>query len=231
MVHALIGFRKRGFNFAAKFRRLSETQLSVLPDFSQTHGRFIPLWSKDCNIILTDMVVVMCDQTGQNVSKVAEDTRLSFEFIYCQPEPKLMTTAEPFGTWLKRKRLERKLTLEALAEMLNTTPTTLSRYEVGARSVPFDVALQFAEPFDVTTKEITAAWISANGGPELPELTHDPDPELVKIGHLAERIPTKKRDLWISMGELLADDAIGGTERNQERLKESEEEDVKGDET
>lgn len=101
----------------------------------------------------------------------------SYVAYSCQTPGYLLMSAEPIGRWLKQKRNEKDLTLEKVAERMNTTATSLSRYESGARSTPFDVALQFADAIGVSRREVTVAWVAANGGPshaieDVPETTY-----------------------------------------------------------
>lgn len=64
---------------------------------------------------------------------------------------------------LREVRQLHGLTLEQVAERLNTTPTTISRYENGRVQVPDSKKAKFSELYSVTVAYLWK-WDDENGG-------------------------------------------------------------------
>lgn len=61
---------------------------------------------------------------------------------------------EKIGSFLKGLRVEKKLTQEQLAEILNVSNRSISRWENGVNMPDFDLLIQIAEFFEVGIEEI-----------------------------------------------------------------------------
>lgn len=79
-----------------------------------------------------------------------------------------------FPLRLKQLRVEKKLTLEELAQKIGTTKTTLSRYENGERSPKLHILGMLANYF-----EVDMAWLA--GTEEVTEKNEDPFSNLESI--------------------------------------------------
>ncbi|HAP3748828.1 TPA: helix-turn-helix transcriptional regulator [Enterococcus faecalis] len=66
-----------------------------------------------------------------------------------------METNKIFGLRLKQLRKEKGITLDALADSIGTTKTTLSRYENGIRSPKISILTKLAEYF-----KVDVTWLS-----------------------------------------------------------------------
>ncbi|WP_270278285.1 helix-turn-helix domain-containing protein [Enterococcus faecalis] len=66
-----------------------------------------------------------------------------------------METNKIFGLRLKQLRKEKGITLDALADSIGTTKTTLSRYENGTRSPKISILTKLAEYF-----KVDVTWLS-----------------------------------------------------------------------
>jgi transcriptional regulator with XRE-family HTH domain len=56
-----------------------------------------------------------------------------------------------FGERLKKLRLERNLTQEALAEKLQIVKSTITKYEKNSRKPEFEILVKMADFFETTT--------------------------------------------------------------------------------
>lgn len=59
-----------------------------------------------------------------------------------------------FATNLKRLRTKRKLTQREFAEIMGTSPSTITMYEIGQREPNFSLLDQMATFFNITTDEL-----------------------------------------------------------------------------
>lgn len=71
---------------------------------------------------------------------------------------------ESIGSFFRRERESRGLTLEEVGGRLGTTHATIQRYETGKRKLDYDVALQLADAIGISRRAATEEWIQANGG-------------------------------------------------------------------
>lgn len=118
--------------------------------------------------------------------------------------------AEPFGAYMRRKRLERSLTLEEVGDLLGTTHVTVQRYESGTRSVNLDVAMRWADVVGVSKKEATGAWVASNGG----EIHYIEDPDIAETVEYYEGLSPTSRNIARSLIQQLREaerrSTIGG---------------------
>ena len=64
-----------------------------------------------------------------------------------------MDTNKYIGEQIRRLRMKQNITQEELAEYLNTTAQTVSRYEIGDRKTNNDILFQLADFFKVSINE------------------------------------------------------------------------------
>lgn len=62
---------------------------------------------------------------------------------------------------LKELRLQNKKTAAEVAEVLGVTPSSISNYENGIRSININQVIQLAELFDCTEKDIILAQLKS----------------------------------------------------------------------
>lgn len=127
--------------------------------------------------------------------------------------------AEPIGSFFRREREERGLTLEEVGSRMDITHTTVQRYETGKRTLDYSVALQMADAIGISRRKVTEAWITANGGDrslvagldvldqEIERIVSDEEWELVQAYRGVEpRMKRSFKDLLVSAVEVTGDE-------------------------
>src|SRR5438046_8974052 len=93
-----------------------------------------------------------------------------------------MTHAEQmsFGQWLRQRRKKRARTQENLADLIDCSPETVRKIEVGRRRPSRQMVEVLAQPLGVGQEELPALLQLARSGPgvedaALPGMTRSPD--------------------------------------------------------
>ncbi len=128
---------------------------------------------------------------------------------------------ETFGQWLTRLREERGIRSQReLARKAKVASATVSKLEddlVGASPV---MVRKLADALQVDPEVAFDVWVKAAAASQGVELAYLPIEQRRRASYLYEKLRPKQWDSLISHGEtLIEEDAIGATERNEERLR------------
>ena len=75
-------------------------------------------------------------------------------YLYRRELNKMQNTYTEFGKKLKALRKIRRMTQEELAAAMNISKTSIVNYEHGARKIPLELIIKFAEFFKVSLDEL-----------------------------------------------------------------------------
>lgn len=103
------------------------------------------------------------------------------------------------GNFLKELRKEKKLTQEQLAEQLNVSARTVSRWETGSNMPDISLLVELAEFYDVSIPEII------DGERKSENMNEKVKETALKLSDYAESINQriKKRLLWLTISALI----------------------------
>lgn len=105
---------------------------------------------------------------------------------------------EKIGGFLKALRKEKNVTQEALAEQLNVSGRTVSRWETGANMPDISLLVELAEFYEVSIPEII------NGERKSEKMNHEAKETALSLSEYAAALNEKirKRSVWLSVQAL-----------------------------
>jgi transcriptional regulator with XRE-family HTH domain len=106
---------------------------------------------------------------------------------------------QKIGSFLKELRKEKNLTQEELAEKLNVSGRTVSRWETGSNMPDISMLVELAEFYDVSIPEII------NGERESGTMKEEVKETALSLSHYAEAINKriKMRLFWLTVAALI----------------------------
>ncbi|ACM61504.1 helix-turn-helix protein [Caldicellulosiruptor bescii] len=99
-----------------------------------------------------------------------------------------------FGGILKDLRMQKKMSRQELAKMLELSESAIAKYEEGQRSPDLNTLIKIAKFFDVSTDYLL-------GLTNIPKPEMDLSPELKQLLAIALRMPEDKLNLLIKLLE------------------------------